>query len=359
MRLFAFYLPQFHEIPENNQWWGEGFTEWTNVRKAESLYRGHKQPKVPLNQNYYNLLDKSTLEWQLALQKKYGIDGLIFYHYYFKGKLLLEKPAENLLRWKDLHQSFFFCWGNHPWIRSWEGTRETIMPLEYGGETDWEEHFQYLLPFFQDERYEKMNNMPLFCVFQSDFPEKKEMFAYLNRRSMEEGFNGICFIESYPGYVPYLEFKSCMSEYTKKVLFREPLIQKNNYLKSHRAIHQRGIRRIQAILRDTGLSRKPLVFDGRKLMDALIQSDEDIEEMIPAIWFEWDNTPRHKQRGYVITPYTKDQFMTYMDKIAQKDYVFINAWNEWAEGMVLEPTEEKGYQYLEWISEWKKRNQQN
>lgn len=113
MRLFAFNLPQFHSIPENDEWWGKGFTEWVNVKNAKPLYKGHVQPVHPLNGNYHNLLDKSTMEWQTELLKQYGLTGMIYYHYYFCGKLLLEKPVENLLGWKDIDQPFFFCWANH------------------------------------------------------------------------------------------------------------------------------------------------------------------------------------------------------------------------------------------------------
>ena len=132
MKKFAFFLPQFHEIPENDKWWGKGFTEWTNVKNARSLFKGHVQPKHPLNDNYYNLLDKSTVEWQTKLMNQYGIDGFIYYHYYFTGKLLLEKPAENLLKWKDIPQNFFFCWANHTWNRSWEGKTDILLEQKYG-----------------------------------------------------------------------------------------------------------------------------------------------------------------------------------------------------------------------------------
>ena len=201
MKVFAFFLPQFHTIPENDEWWGEGFTEWVRVKEAKPLFRGHIQPLHPLNDRYYNLLDKGTIEWQTSLLKNYHVDGMIYYHYYFNGKLLLEKPAENLLRWKDIEQPFFFCWANHPWRKTWEGSTELLMPMEYGGEEDWERHFQYLLPFFKDERYEKDNNKPLFMLFITDFPEKHEMIQDFDKRCMDEGFAGIAIIESYDGKV--------------------------------------------------------------------------------------------------------------------------------------------------------------
>lgn len=148
MKKFAFYLPQFHTIPENDEWWGVGFTEWTKVKSDVPLYKGHIQPIHPYNDNCYNLLDKGTVVWQNNLMHEYGIDGMIYYHYYFKGRKLLEKPVENLLIWKDINQPFFFCWANHDWNRFWQGTKEILVKQEYGTKDDWEEHFQYLLPFF-------------------------------------------------------------------------------------------------------------------------------------------------------------------------------------------------------------------
>ena len=215
MRIFAFYLPQFHEIPENDKWWGKGFTEWTNVQSARPLYHGHVQPKHPLNDDYYNLLNKSTVENQTKVMRDYGITGFIYYHYYFDGKLLLEKPAENLLKWKDIDQPFFFCWANHPWIQSKGNESRILMPMDYGDEKDWENHFQYLLPFFKDSRYEKKANKPVFMIFQSKFTEKKEMMAYFDKRCKQEGFEGLCLIESYHGDIPIEEFNHDASDLTE------------------------------------------------------------------------------------------------------------------------------------------------
>lgn len=159
---------------------GEGFTEWTTVRGAASLFEGHKQPIKPLNNHYYNLLEKETMEWQTALMKKYGIDGQCFYHYYFKdGRQILEKPAENLLKWKDIDMPFCFCWANQTWARTWSNIRGNswadkfekkgnagddgiLIEQHYGREKEWKAHFEYLLPFFQDERYIKLNGSPVF-----------------------------------------------------------------------------------------------------------------------------------------------------------------------------------------------------
>ena len=151
MKIFAFYLPQYHTIPENNTWWGEGFTEWTNVKKAKPLYYQHNQPRIPLNNNYYDLSNDNTLIWQSKLLKEYKIDGLCFYHYWFKNKKLLEKPAEKLLHNKKIDIPFFFSWANEPWTRSWDGLNKNILiDQDYGDRQDWINHFNYLKPFFKD-----------------------------------------------------------------------------------------------------------------------------------------------------------------------------------------------------------------
>lgn len=155
VKLIAFYLPQFHAIPLNDQCWGKGFTEWTNVRKAQALFSGHDQPKIPLDLNYYDLMDDQVKIWQSNLAKKYGIFGFCYYHYWFKhGEKLLEKPAEQMLKNKKIEIPFCFCWANENWSKNWDGgDQEIIMEQDYGGKEEWERHFQYLLNFFQDERY--------------------------------------------------------------------------------------------------------------------------------------------------------------------------------------------------------------
>ncbi len=360
MKIFSFFLPQFHEIPENNEWWGEGFTEWVNVKAAGPLFDGHVQPKHPLNNNYYDLLNKATMIQQTALMHEYGLTGMIYYHYYFKGKLLLEKPAENLLIWKDIEQPFFFCWANHDWVRSWDGKKTLLIKQEYGVEVDWEKHFQYLLPFFKDERYEKRNNMPLLMTFKFDFPEKEQLFVYFDKRCKEYGFDGIYLIETFGrkwGGKNLREdfeiYKKQCSSVTKDIHIREP---NTSSLAYHYSLLNDLVPKIYRKLRNEigKIFKKPYLYklNGRKIYCKLIDECANLNG-IHGLYFEWDNTPRHKRRGYIITPPPKKLFFEYMNKIRNDDYVFINAWNEWCEGMMLEPTEELGYKYLEWIREWK------
>lgn len=352
MKKFAFYLPQFHAIPENNEWWGEGFTEWTNVKKAMPLFKDHKQPKIPLNNNYYSLNNVETLVWQADLANKYKIDGMIFYHYYFCGKKLLEKPAEMLLNNKNIPMNFFFCWANHSWYRSWEGSKKLLIEQRYGETKDWEEHFQYLLPFFKDSRYEKKDNKPLFMIFKSDFKDKNEYLEYLNKRCIESGFSGLCGIEILESYDSSRihGFKSTISNATDYVHLREPASMLSNYANKKYYIPNRIYNMFGKLIK--GKKNYLVRYHGDLMFNIAAQQKVNELNIIRGLCFEWDNTPRHGYRGYVITPPSKKSFMKYMDSIKDSEYVFINAWNEWCEGMMLEPTEENGYKYLEWIKEW-------
>lgn len=358
MKKYAFFLPQFHEIPENNEWWGKRFTEWTNVKKAVPLFKGHKQPKKPFDNEYYNLLDKDTVIKQTQLMHEYKVDGLIYYHYYFCGKKLLEKPAENLLHWKDINQNFFFCWANHSWKKTWDGSSALLQEQIYGNINDWNEHFNYLLPFFQDSRYEKKDNKPLFMIFNANFPEKKDIFEFFDSKCRDYGFNGIYLIESYGGKYPedYSMFRNNITSVTQKIFFREMNVSNKLYVKRLENLPYRTVRFAKKGL--CHLFNRPYVLQtpGNMLYKAIINIEPYEDNIIHGLFFEWDNTPRHGYRGHVISPPSKKMFFRAMNKMKNYDYVFFNAWNEWCEGMILEPTKENGYKYLEWIKEWSDNN---
>ena len=188
-RTLAMYLPQFHEVPENSQWWGAGYTEWTAVKQAKPCFPGHEQPVIPMNGNYYDLLSKETMVWQAKLAKKYGVDGFCFYHYWFgRGRKILEKPAENLLKWTDIDLPFCFCWDPGTWARTWSKMGNAwadafepekdkaqtrgdgiLIQQDFGDASYWEAHFEYLLPFFRDERYLRVDGTPVFIFYNSNF----------------------------------------------------------------------------------------------------------------------------------------------------------------------------------------------
>ena len=192
MKIIAFYLPQFHDIPENDEWWGKGFTEWVNVKKAQPLYKGHEQPRIPMNENYYNLLDDNVKIWQANIAKEYGIYGFCYYHYWFGGKLLLEKPMEQMLKNPKVDIPFCISWANEPWTKAWVNESKVLIPQFYGGKKEWKEHFDYLLPFFKDNRYIKEDNKPLFIIYRAEVIDcLNDMLDYWTELAQQNGFSGM------------------------------------------------------------------------------------------------------------------------------------------------------------------------
>ena len=216
-KVIAMYLPQYHEIPENNEWWGNGFTDWVSVKSSKKLYDNHRQPRIPLNNNYYDLSDINSIKWQVELAKKYGIYGFGIYHYWFSSsKQVLTKPAELLLSHKEIDMPFFLAWDNNSWVRTWSKYKHNtnawspkadaqidagrqhdgyLAKLEYGNEDDWKIHFDYLNNFFSDDRYIKINNKPLFIIWNyTDKKILKKMCDYWRKLSIEYGYDGLYLI---------------------------------------------------------------------------------------------------------------------------------------------------------------------
>lgn len=352
MKIIAYFLPQFHEIEENNLWWGEGFTEWTNMKKSTPLYKGHYQPRKPLDENYYNLLKKNTVKWQTDLSKEFGIDGFCYYHYWFNGRKILEKPAENLLKWKEINQNFCFCWANHSWRRTWNGTNEILIEQTYGNEIEWEEHFNYLLTFFREERYLKEGNKPIFMIFApNDIPFFDERIKYYNKRAVEEGFEGLYIIES----KSYLNEKIC-SDTSNAVALREPTIAMDSL-----SFFEKFLYRVARRLKKNKYLPVPR-FDAKKMYKYSINALNNYntsKDVVVGAFYEWDSTPRHKRRGYVIENNQITDFYNYLISLKQYlkknngKYLFFNAWNEWCEGMYLEPDEKNGTKILKVIKKAK------
>jgi hypothetical protein len=351
-KIIAYYLPQFHEVEENNHWWGKGFTEWTNVKSAVPLYHGHQQPKVPLNQNYYNLMNKDTVMWQTKLANDYGIYGMAYYHYWFSGKMLLEKPAENLLKWKDIQQNFFFFWANHTWYKTKDGKKQVLIKQEYGDSEDWKNHFTYMNQFFQDERYIKVDNRPVVGIhLPEDIVELDAMIELWNHLAKENGFDGVYIIESSRN-----SKKKFVNSKSSATIMRQPDTAKylNNLKVSGKLYDNKlcrwGFRVLRLLM---GSPKHPRKLDYQMLADYEIQVPESDGSVLYCVSTGWDNTPRHGCRGEVMINrnpqiyYQKLKTLYFKSIEAKNEFLFINAWNEWAEGMYLEPDEEDGYAYLE------------
>lgn len=355
MKIIAFYLPQFHCIPENDEWWGKGFTEWTNTKKGKPNFTGHYQPHTPLNDNYYNLLDVNVQKKQIEMAKKYGVDGFCYYHYWFKnGKKLLEKPIENMLHNHDLDMPFCLCWANENWSRRWDGSEnEVLMEQDYDDIEGWKDHYRYLSNFFHDERYIKIDGNPILIIYKPDLiDDLKGRLEIMNEMARVDGFNKLIFISQYPQFdadiisaFDYtIEFEpqyttNKVRYYGFKSLFNNFLLFLN--VGSAKILQQLGLRSYkkfsyQIVAKDSW---------SRKLID----------NHFPGAFPNWDNTARKKERSDIYHGSTPDLFKTYIKKQLNKRYqdgseplfLFINAWNEWAEGAHLEPDEKYKHSYLE------------
>lgn len=332
IKLIALYLPQFHEIPENNRAWGEGFTEWTNVKKAVPLFEGHNQPREPLGDNYYNLLDARVMEWQVSLAKKYGIYGFCFYHYWFSGgKKVLEKPAEILLSHKELDMPFCFSWANEPWTKTWHGAageKEVLIEQHYGREDQWGQHFQYLLSFFKDNRYIKIDGKPVLLIYQiNKIGCFNRMADYWNNMAVHEGFAGIYIIDM----LTYDGKRNINKRVPASVDFEPDKGQRNVPGDNKNGCNKISYDNIYSVMLD-GPHKKG---------------------EFRSVFVDYDDTPRRGAKGCVFTGGSPGKFGKYLQKTIrlsekeQNEYIFINAWNEWGEGNYLEPDKKNGYAYLE------------
>lgn len=374
MKIITFYLPQFHNIPENDEWWGDGFTEWVNVKNAKSLYEGHIQPKVPLNNNYYNLLDDDAKAWQIELAKKYGVYGFCYYHYWFNGKLLLEKPMEQMLENKELDLPFCISWANEAWTKAWTGESEvTLLPQKYGGEKEWKEHFDYLLPFFKDSRYITYDGKPLFIIYKPELIECcNEMLDYFKKLAVESGLKGLGIAYQHGNMDFYVKSKDD-SRFDLNIEF-EPVYARHDLAVGKRqSILRRTVRNVYNKLsifwgKSFGKelrwqfkigkkeNNEVLKFNYDQIWDIILRRKVVDGKRVPGGFAKWDNTPRHGQKGHVYEGASPEKFQKYLTQLIKKakeeykkDMIFIYAWNEWAEGGYLEPDEENGYGYLEAI----------
>jgi len=344
MKIIAWHLPQFHRIKENDIWWGDGFTEWVNVKKTQPHFNGHNQPRQPLNNNYYDMLEHKTMLWQKELSESHGIDGFCYYHYWFNGHKLLEKPVQNLLKWKDIDQKFCLSWANEPWTRAWDGeSNEVLMAQSYGSKASWRAHIEYLIPIFSDVRYIKKNGKPVFLIYKAaSIPNCDEMIAFFENQCQKAGLDGIYVIETLN-----LSNQNPTSKRAQACVTMEPSFTLGN---SGLDLKDRVLNKIYRLLKNkpTTVSFKGF---SKKIID---RSYPDYNKTLNLSSFvDWDNTPRRGGDGLVMSESDPENFKVLLEKQLIKgkqlgsDFHFINAWNEWAEGAYLEPDMNQGTKYLE------------
>lgn len=356
-KIIAMYLPQFHQIPENDEFWGEGFTDWVTVKNAKPLFEGHRQPRVPLNNNYYDLSLKDNVEWQCKLAHDYGIYGFGVYHYWFNNeKNLLTKPAEIMRDNEKIQTKYFLVWDNASWKRSWsnvegndwapvvdnkslnhEGHR-ILIPYILGEESDWRNHYDALKSHFFSQNYMKHGNKPVFSIF--GYSNKiLEMCESWNRWAKEDGFEGIFFIFRNSNKVPHNLFRYNYEPHTA------------GWINTN--IINRGINKILMIF---NLNHKMRIFKYNKIWQKILKDAGNCkdEKLFYGAFVSYDDTPRRgKMKSKIVKGETPHMFYRYFRQLLQiaekqgKEYVFLTAWNEWGEGAYLEPDMDNSYSFLE------------
>lgn len=359
MKIISMYLPQFHVIPENSEWWGEGFTEWVNTKKAVSYYQGHQQPKIPLDENYYNLLDPEVLRWQAGLAREYSVDAFAFYHYWFeKGRKVLEKPAEILLNHSDIKLDFCFAWANEDWTKTWHGAKgqkEVLMKESYGDEVDWKEHFDYLLSFFLDDRYIKIDNKPLFLIYRLEhlLENAKEMLTFWNKWAKACGFDGVYFVA--------MDSKRTRQE-KKLIASEENILASVDFVPGYVRDEIRNSKDWSRVFKRYLNKYLPYInfwnkwaclsFDYIEFNEKLLNLPHKKNEWRNCL-VDYDDTPRRGKQGLITLNSSPERFEYYLAETLKKsiseghDFCFITAWNEWGEGNHLEPDEHYRYGWLE------------
>ena len=357
MKSIAFYLPQYHPIPENNRWWGEGFTEWHNVCKSKKLFAGHRQPQMPAELGFYDLRCDETRYEQATLAKNFGIDAFCYYHYWFNGKRLLETPLTKMLADPKCDMPFCLCWANETWSRAWDGKdREILMEQTYS-ESDDAKHAEFLCGIFKDERYLKSNGRPVFIVYRiGKHPAPARFVATLDAAARKAGFPGVR-VFAVRNFACDVPDETLHSYGIDDIVDFEP----NNTEYPARSAFGKGIRLLQRIW--NSLAAKvglPEVYSILRLpykkvaRNALKLYEHFSERHYPTVFPNWDNSPRRKA-ATIIQNDNPDDFADWVHAASrivrqrpeENQFLFINAWNEWAESAHLEPERVMGRKFLE------------
>lgn len=351
----AFYLPQFHPIKENNEWFGEGFTEWTNVGKSKPLFIGHYQPKVPADLGYYDLRLAEVREQQTKLAKEAGIDAFCYYHYWFgNGRQIMEKPFEDVVNSKSPDFPFCLCWANHSFYRkNWNSDTkaldtELLIEQEYPGDDDIENHFYSLLKAFKDSRYYCINGHPLFVVYDiKRLPNPHNFFNKWNELASKEGLESFYFLT-------YTINVEDVNSYPFNLGNGVILTLINNAFTS--GLHTRNAKRIKYIRELIGefLKLPLLVMPYKKAIKYMTHPIMAENNTIPCIAPNWDVSPRRGRGATILHKSTPALFYELVSnaislikrKPDKNRILFIKSWNEWGEGNYMEPDLRYGKGYI-------------
>jgi len=361
-KIIAMYLPQYHCIPENDNFWGKGFTDWVTVKNAKPLFKGHNQPRVPLNSNYYDLSLEENVVWQAKLAKEHGIYGFGVYHYWFNSETnLLTRPAEIIRDCKAVEVDYFLAWDNANWKRSWSNVAGNdwtpnldqklqdktgpVILLEYiiGEKDDWKKHYDSLLSHFLSPKYIKIANKPVFVIFNYS-AKIGEMCEYWDELAKEDGFSGVHFIikQNKSANIPasFYKFKY------------EPLYSGWSRTKWRVVI-------INKVRKFFNLEPTKRIFDYDTIWnDIITNAKKDTDGKIYHSGFvSYDDSPRRGVRGTIVINSSAEKFGRYVKELRRisssqdKEFIFLTAWNEWGEGAYLEPDKNSNFDFLNSLSQ--------
>ena len=349
----ALYLPQYHSIPENDKAWGEGFTEWTNVKPAKPLYENHYQPHVPHDDiGYYSLETPEIMVKQAKMAKEHGIDGFCYYYYWFDGKTLLEKPLINMLNTPEVDIPFCLMWANHNWTKTWDaGNKEVIIEQTYKEET-FSQFIDDLIKYFNDPRYIRIDNKPVLIIYQADLLPNPKKAVEVWRKQAKEKYN-------LDLYLILCQQNSRVSP--NKFGYDAAMEGAPNFVAGSTLVPDEN--RPKLFEDDTKIT----MYDYKKNIFQYIFRKEKKYKLFKTTYASFDNTARRGKNGswmfHGATPELFKKFLAeityYTDKRfenPEEKLLFINAWNEWAEGAHLEPDEKYGYTYLNICKEIKNAN---
>lgn len=335
-QLVALYLPQFHPIPENDAWWGKGFTEWTNVAKARPMFNGHYQPHVPADLGFYDLRMPETRQAQADLARQYGIGAFCYYHYWFAGKRILERPFNEVLASGEPDFPFCLCWANASWTGIWHGAPDRVLIRQtYPGAEDDIRHFHALLPAFHDKRYLRVDGKPMFLIFRPDYmPDTRRFIDLWRKLASDNGLPGI----HLAGFTLNRNWDYRSEGFDAAIDHRlPPLLERHK--KQSPAL--------------------PTIYRYADVAQSLVSAGTPERPLHPCVVPNWDNTPRSGGNGLVLQGSTPELFRVQFRKAlaltrerpAGSRLIFVKAWNEWAEGNHLEPDLRHGHGYLQVIKE--------
>lgn len=337
VRLIAFYLPQYHPIPENDVWWGKGFTEWTNVTRARQMFAGHYQPHLPADLGFYDLRLPETRLNQAALAREYGISGFCYYHYWFQGKQLLERPFAEVLASGEPNFPFCLCWANEPWSRRWDGSSQDVLqPQKYSNE-DHVTHIRSLIPALSDHRAIRVGGRPLFLVYQAaELPDARAFVEIWRNEVARAGLPGIFLVAVETGWDA--GWDATIAGFDAKVLFQPQF----SILRSVPRLPTDGPDTLEVHSYDAA-------------WHALSNPEAVSYPRYDTVFPGWDNSARKGGQGVVVHGSTPESYELWLRAAIERAQsrppcerlVFLNAWNEWAEGCHLEPDLRWGRAYLE------------